>query len=146
MIRWKWGAVRLFVAFSRYALHGSFSLKTLCSKVLVIFTDHHRLLRFLVCARDAWCCQNYQNAYGVFASILGSQCYLYCSLSKNRKCLPRFVHDQLRFDKSGWNNVGKLEITFWRACLIAVLSPNWLIVAVYIIFNISEVLELLITW
>ena len=77
-----------------------------------------------------------------FASILRSRCYLQFSFGKNRECPPRFLYDQLRFDKSGWNNVGKLEIAFWRACLIAVVPPNWLIVC-GLFFNISEVLELL---
>ena len=60
-----------------------------------------------------------------FASILRPRCYLQFSLGKNRECPPRFLYDQLRFDElSGWNNVGKLEIVFWRACLIAVVPPN----------------------
>ena len=76
---------------------------------------------FLVYARDG-AVKTAKTAF--FASIRRSRCYLHCSLGENRECLPRFVHDQLRFDKSGRNNSGNLEITFWRACLIAVVPPN----------------------
>ena len=76
---------------------------------------------FLVCARDG-AVITAETAF--FASILRPRCYLQFSLGKNRECPPRFLNDQLRFDKSGWNNVGKLEIVFWRACLIAVVPPN----------------------
>ena len=77
-----------------------------------------------------------------FASILRSQCYLQFSLGKNRECLPRFLYDQLWLNKSGWNNVEKLEIAFRRAYLIVVVPPNQLNVC-GLFFYISEVLELL---
>ena len=77
---------------------------------------------FLVCARDGAVITAEKGVF--FASILRPRCYLQFSLGKNREFPPRFLYDQLRFDKSGWNNVGKLEIVFWRACLIAVVLPN----------------------
>ena len=76
---------------------------------------------FLVYARDG-AVKTAKMAF--FASILRSRCRMHLSLGKNRECLPRFVHEQLRFAKSDRNSVGKREIAFWKACLIAVVPPN----------------------
>ena len=57
----------------------------------------------------------------VFASIYVLQ---KIAAAKIKSILLSF---QLRSTESGWNNVGKLEIVFRRAWLIAVALPNWII-------------------
>ena len=61
--------------------------------------------------------------------------------SENKEHHPKFHLVQLRSAESGWNNVGKLEIMFRRAWLIAVVPPNW-IISCGLFSEILEVLEL----
>ena len=68
-----------------------------------------------MCARDG-AIRTAEMAF--FVTILRSRCYLQFSLGKNRERPPRFLYDQLRFDKSDWNNVGKLEIVFGGRVLL----------------------------
>ena len=60
---------------------------------------------------------------------------------KNEEYHPKFHLPLLRSAKSSRNNVGKLEIVFKRAWLIAAVPPNW-ITSCGLFSEILEVLEL----
>ena len=76
-----------------------------------------------------------------FASIYLLQCWLQNRCRENQEYHPKFHLPLLRSAKSGWNNVGKLEIVFKRAWLITVVPPNW-ITSCSLFSEILEVLEL----
>ena len=61
--------------------------------------------------------------------------------SENQKHHPHFLLDYLRSPKYAGNNVGKSEIVFKRAWLIAVIPPKWIGVCDFYP-EIHEVLEL----
>ena len=75
-----------------------------------------------------------------FASIYLLQHCLQNRCGENKEHDPKFHFVQLRSAESGWNNVGKLEIMFRRAWLVAVVPPNW-IISCGLFSEILEVLE-----
>ena len=62
----------------------------------------------------------------VFAIIYLLQCCLQNCGRENQEYHTKFPLPLLQSAKSGWNNVGKLEIVFKRAWLIAVAPLNWI--------------------
>ena len=62
-----------------------------------------------------------------FASICLLQRCLQNRHGENQEYHPKFYFPLLRSAECDWNNVGKLEIVFRRAWLIAVVLPNWII-------------------